>query len=213
MNIDILRRIENIVRPGVIFSVDHAKALCIVDFQGIRTCPLPWFTLRAGTDSTWDAPTKGEQCIVFAASGELVNGFVLVGLYSNESPAPSNNPDIKMRKFSDGAVIQYDTKIHHLEAILPADGTATLTATGGITLNGDTTINGNVTTNGNQQTNGSIAMTGNNTVGGSQLVQGSSHSSGHFSTEADVTAGEISLKNHKTSGVKSGSETSGGPVP
>ena len=56
-------------------------------------------------------------------------------------------------------------------------------------------------------------MTGNNTVGGSQLVQGSSHSSGQFSTEADVTAGNISLKNHKTSGVQPGSGTSGGPIP
>lgn len=56
-------------------------------------------------------------------------------------------------------------------------------------------------------------MTGNNTVGGSQLVQGSSHSSGDFSTEADVKAGDISLKLHKTSGVKSGGDTSGGPVP
>ncbi|KAA8734916.1 phage baseplate assembly protein V [Acinetobacter qingfengensis] len=207
MNIDILRRLENLIRPGVIFEIDHDKALCIVDFQGIKTCPLPWLTLRAGTDSTWDAPTKGEQCIVFAASGELTNGFVLVGLYSNDSPAPSNNPNIKMRKFSDGAVIQYDAENHHLQAILPVDGTATITAPGGITLNGDTTINGNVLTNG------SVAMTGNNTVGGSQLVQGSSHSSGHFSTEADVTAGDISLKHHLTANVKSGSDISGEPVP
>ena len=56
-------------------------------------------------------------------------------------------------------------------------------------------------------------MTGNNTVGGSQLVQGSSHSRGDFSTEADVKAGAISLKNHKTSGVQSGGNTSGAPVP
>lgn len=76
---------------------------------------------------------------------------------------------------------------------------------GGATINGDTTINGNV------QVNGSTAMTGNNTVGGSQLVQGSSHSTGNFSTEADATAGAISLKSHKTSGVKSGGETSENP--
>jgi hypothetical protein len=54
-------------------------------------------------------------------------------------------------------------------------------------------------------------MTGNNTVGGSQLVQGSSHSTGDFSTEADVKAGDISLKNHKTSGVQSGGSTSEHP--
>lgn len=213
MNIDILRRLENLIRLGVIDSIDYEKARCIVNFQGIKTCPLPWINFRAGSDSTWDSPSQGEQCIVFSASGELANGIVLVGLYSDTHPPLSNDPDIKLRQFSDGAVIQYDTKNHHLEAILPADGTATLTATGGITLNGDTTINGNVTNNGNVQTNGSTAMTGNNTVGGSQLVQGSSHSSGHFSTGADVTAGDISLKHHKTPNVKSGSDTSGEPVP
>lgn len=34
-----------------------------------------------------------------------------------------------------------------------------------------------------------------------------------ISTPADVTAGNISLKNHKTSGVQSGPGTSGGPIP
>lgn len=54
-------------------------------------------------------------------------------------------------------------------------------------------------------------MTGNNTVGGSQLVQGSSHSTGAFSTEADVKAGSISLKEHKHPGDSGG--TTGGSIP
>ncbi|MGX9349484.1 hypothetical protein, partial [Microbacterium sp. KNMS] len=78
-------------------------------------------------------------------------------------------------------------------------------ADGGVTVNGDTTINGNL------QINGSTAMTGNNTVGGSQLVQGSSHSTGTFSTEADVKAGSISLKEHKHPGDSGG--TTGEPIP
>ncbi|MDM1022069.1 phage baseplate assembly protein V [Acinetobacter sp. VNK23] len=207
MNTDIFRRLENLVRLGVVESVDYDKARCIVDFQGIKTCPLQWLTLRAGEDSTWDSPSIGEQCIVFSPSGELANGIVLFGLYSLAHPAPSYDQAIKVRKFSDGAVIQYNTDIHHLEATLPEEGTAEITALGGITLNGDTTINGNTTING------STSMTGNHTVGGSQLVQGSSHSTGHFSTDADVKAGDISLKSHKTSGVKAGPDTSGGPVP
>ena len=121
--------------------------------------------------------------------------------------------------FEDGAVISYDTKNHSLQAILPENATAILTAPGGLTVNADTTINGKLFVNGDQtnvgnvQIDGSTAMTGNNTVGGSQLVQGSSHSSGDFSTEADVKAGDISLKSHKTSGVKSGGDTSGVPTP
>jgi len=41
------------------------------------------------------------------------------------------------------------------------------------------------------------------------LIQGSSHSTGNFSTESDVNAGSISLKNHKHSGVQSGGSDTG----
>lgn len=43
-------------------------------------------------------------------------------------------------------------------------------------------------------------------------IEGSLHVAKDITTDADVRAGEISLKKHKTSGVKGGSETSGGPV-
>ena len=181
MNTEFLRRLENIVRLGVVDSVDYDKALCIVDFQGILTCPLPWLTLRAGTDSTWDSPSKGEQCVVLAPSGELVNGIVLLGLYSNTNPAPETNQNIKSRKFSDGAVIQYNTETHHLEATLPDGGTANIKA--------------------NVVIDGTLHVT--ETITADQDI----------STPADVKAGDISLTKHKTSGVKSGPDTSGGPVP
>jgi len=41
------------------------------------------------------------------------------------------------------------------------------------------------------------------------LVQGSSHSTGNFSTEADVNAGSISLKSHKHGGIQSGGSDTG----
>lgn len=211
MTADLIRRLENLVRFGVIHSIDYAEARCIVDFQGIMTKPLPWLTIRAGSDATWDSPSVGEQVVVLSPSGELANGLVLFGMYSNTHPAPSASPDLKIRKFSDGATISYNTATHHLDAILPAGGTATLTAKGGVTINGDTTINGNVTTNGNVQTNGNTSMTGNNAVGGSQTVAGTSQSTGSFTCAGDVVASGISLTSHKHSGVRSGSDTSGGP--
>ena len=44
-------------------------------------------------------------------------------------------------------------------------------------------------------------------------VTGTLHVTKDITTDADVTAGNISLKKHKTSGVRSGSEDSGGPIP
>lgn len=207
MNTENVRRLENLIRFGVISSVDHAKARCIVDFQGIISAPLPWLTLRAGTDTTWDSPSDGEQVLVLSPSGELSNGVVLFGMYSTAHPAPSNDPDLKIRKFSDDAHISYNTKTHHLEAILPDGATATINATGGTTWNGD------ITHNGNMQRNGSTSMTGNNTVGGSSLTLGSSHSQGMFTSDGDIKAGNISLSYHLTSGVQSGNGTSGVPIP
>lgn len=210
MNADANRRLENIVRFGTVKTINPSKPIprVIVNLGDIETPEIRCLNIRSGDDATWDMPSINEECVVISPCGDIgPTSFVLYGFYNDDHPAPSDDLNKKIRMFSDGCVIAYDIAAHHLSAVLPAGGTAVLTADGGVTVNGDTTINGNL------QVNGSTAMTGNNTVGGSQLVQGSSHSSGQFSTEADVSAGNISLKNHKTSGVQPGSGTSGGPIP
>lgn len=209
MNADNNRRLENIIRFGTIKTINPSKPIpkVIVNLDDIDTPEIRCLNVRSGTDSTWDMPSINEECVVISPCGEIgPTSFVMYGFYNDEHPAPSDNLNQKIRMFADGCVIAYDVSAHHLSAILPGGGTAVLTADGGVTVNGDTTINGNL------QINGSTAMTGNNTVQGSQLVQGSSHSTGDFSTEADVNAGSISLKKHKTSGVRSGGDISGDPV-
>lgn len=210
MNADINRRLENLIRFGTIKTVNPSKPipLVTVDLDDIVTPEIRFFNARSGDDSTWDPPSLDEEVIVISPCGEIgPTSVVFYGLYNNEHPSPSDDLNKKIRVFADGCVIAYDVAAHQLSAILPSSGKAIVTANGGITVNGNTTINGNL------QVNGSTAMTGNNTVGGSQLVQGSSHSTGAFSTEGDVKAGDISLKNHKTSGVQPGSGESGGPIP
>lgn len=209
MSAELHRRLENIIRFGTIKTIHPAKPFTTVtvNIGAITTAELRFLTLRAGKTKTWDPPTIGEEVMVLSPSGVLEMGVAIAGFNNTDNPSPSDDPNQTIRVFEDGCIFTYDVSSHMLSAILPPGGKAIITADGGVTVNGDTTINGNV------QVNGSIAMTGNNTVGGSQLVQGSSHSTGNFSTESDVKAGEISLKNHKTSGVKSGDETSGGPIP
>ncbi|MDC4894426.1 phage baseplate assembly protein V [Acinetobacter baumannii] len=208
MNADINRRLENLIRFGTIKTVNPSKPipLVTVDLDDIVTPEIRFFSARSGDDSTWDPPSLDEEVMVISPCGEIgPTSVVFYGLYNNDHPAPSDDLSKKIRVFADGCVIAYDISAHQLSAILPSGGKAIVTADGGITVNGDTTINGNL------QINGSTAMTGNNTVGGSQLVQGSSHSTGAFSTEADVKAGSISLKEHKHPGDSGG--TTGGPIP
>lgn len=207
MNADINRRLENLIRFGTIKTVNPSKPipLVTVELDDIVTPEIRFFNARSGNDSTWDPPSENEEVMVISPCGEIgPTSVVFYGLYNNEHPAPSDDLNKKIRVFADGCIIAYDIAAHHLSAILPSGGKAILTADGGITINGDTTINGNL------QINGSTAMTGNNAVGGSQLVQGSSHSTGAFSTEADVKAGSISLKEHKHPGDSGG--TTGGPI-
>lgn len=209
MSAELHRRLENLIRFGTIKTIHPAKPFTTVTVTigAITTGKLRFLTLRAGRTKTWDPPSVGEEVMVLSPSGVLEMGVAIAGFNNEENPSPSDDLNKTIRVFEDGCIFTYDVASHELTAILPPGGKATLTADGGVTVNGDTTINGNV------QVNGSVAMTGNNTVSGSQLVQGSSHSTGQFSTEADVTAGDISLKSHKTSGVKAGDETSGEPIP
>lgn len=208
MNAELARRLENLIRLGTIQTINPSKpfSTVTVNLGEITTAPIRFLNLRAGNDKTWDPPSIGEEVIVFSPCGVLEMGIAVTGLNNDAFPAPSDDLNQIIRIFADGCIIAYNVESHALEAILPTGGTAVITAPGGLTINANTTINGNL------QVNGSTAMTGNNTVQGSQLVQGSSHSTGDFSTEADVKAGSISLKTHKTSGVRSGGDISGDPV-
>ncbi len=146
MNItDLLRRLENLIRLGTIAAVDHQAARCTVKSGGLSIPNLPWLAQRAGSSSDWDPPTVGEQCILFSPSGEPAQGIVLVGLYSQQRPAPTNSANVRRRKYPDGAVIDYDHASHTLSATLPAGGKAKLTAPGGVTILGDVDITGTVT--------------------------------------------------------------------
>lgn len=146
MNItDLLRRLENLIRLGTIAAVDHQAARCTVKSGGLTIPNLAWLALRAGSSSDWDPPTVGEQCILFAPSGEPAQGIALVGLYSQQRPAPSNSATVRRRKYPDGAVIDYDHASHTLTATLPGGGKAQITAPGGVTVLGDVAITGLVT--------------------------------------------------------------------
>ena len=219
MNADINRRLENLIRFGTIKTVNPSKPipLVTVDLDDIVTPEIRFFNARSGDDSTWDPPSLNEEVMVISPCGEIgPTSVVFYGLYNNEHLSPSDDLNKKIRVFADGCIIAYDVAAHHLSAILPPTGTIEVTANGGVTVNANdgltiNAVSGGTTHNGNLLINGSSVTTGNNTVVGSQLVQGSSHSTGAFSTEADVKAGSISLKEHKHPGDSGG--TTGGPIP
>lgn len=182
-NANLNRLVENLIRLGTISAVDAGAARCRVKTGQLETAWLPWLAQRAGSDRDWNPPSVGEQCLLLSPSGDPACGLVLLGLYSTTHPAPDNSLDRRKTQYRDGAIIEYDTASHTLKATLPEGGKAELVATGGVKIVGDIEVEGN------------ISVTG-----------------GITATE-DIVAGLISLMYHLTSGVDSGSGTSGVPVP
>ncbi|MFM2477320.1 phage baseplate assembly protein V [Celerinatantimonas sp. MCCC 1A17872] len=194
---EINRRLDNLIRIGVISELDYSRAefpCARVSCGELLTHWLPLATVRAGSDGEHDPHEVGEQVIVLCPGGTLEQGVIIASLFSTNRPSPSTATTTHRRQYRDGAVIDYDTANHQLTATLPAGGKVTATASGGFTLIGDVKIVGNT------------AITGNLNAEGEMQSQGVIHS------EQDVTAQSISLKGHRHSDVERGDETSGGPV-
>lgn len=135
----------DVLRLGTIASVDHASATCTVESGGIVTGELPWIAQCAGGVRSWSPPSVGEQCLLLSPEGDLENGLVIVGLYSDAYPSPSHDPNVVHLEFADGAMIAYDQASHSLSVSLPASGSAAIDAPAGVTINGDVTVNGKIT--------------------------------------------------------------------
>ena len=218
MNIaDLIRRIENIVRPGVIAEVQHSPLRVRVASGGLTTTWLRVFVQRAGEDRTWDPPSVGEECVVFCPSGIPEQGFVLVGLNGDEFPAPDDSPDRHRRAYRDGAVIEYDTAAHALRAELPEGGTFELIATGGSRIVGPVRIEGPlhateaVSTDSTLHAADAISTDATVDAVGAISTAAGITAAGALSAAAATIAGK-DFGTHTHGGVTSGNSSTGGPL-
>jgi len=188
---ELARRLDNLVRYGVIeqtdFTTDPIQPRVRVRTGEILTAWIPISSVRANSDAEHDPVQIGEHVILLAPSGELAQAVVAGKLFSIDYPSPDLNPDNHRRKYRDGAVIEYNSKTHHLNAVLPDGGTFNAVATGGFTFTGDITHHGDYIHNGDLTQNGEQHVTG------------------------DVVAGGISQINHLHDGVSSGPSKTGKP--
>ena len=84
---EVERRVANIMRPGKVMEVDHAKGLVRVKVGDLESAMVPWME-RAGAIKTWSPPAVGEQVTLFSPSGEPGQGWVMTGGYSDANPQP-----------------------------------------------------------------------------------------------------------------------------
>lgn len=181
MSADNNRRIESIIRFGLIAEVDHAQAKARVKCGEILTDFIPFITMRSGTTKTWSPPTQGEQCVILAASGELTTACIITGLYTQNSP--SHSADEHVIEFADGAKITYNQA--NSDLVVTGIKTANIKAANQINIDCPTVnIKGNVNIDGN------LSTTGTTTSKGAISTQSNVSASG------DIKGGGISLQNH-----------------
>ncbi|WP_282410075.1 phage baseplate assembly protein V [Pseudomonas sp. PS02303] len=181
------RLVENLIRLGTIAAVQMKPSRVQVKTGSITTGWLPWIAPRAGVDREWNPPSVEEQVILLSPSGQLGNGVVLTGLFSDHVPANGDREGLHRCTYRDGTVIEYDSIAHHLNVTLVEGGTTNLTSTGGIHIVGPITHEGDYTQTGNQTVTGKVTVS------------------------EDVVAAGISLVKHPHGGVMPGSGITGQP--
>ena len=165
------RMLENLIRFGVIDAVQMEPPRVKVKTGALTTAWLPWLALRAGSDKQWDPPTVDEQVILLSPSGQLANGIVLTGVFSDHIPANGERAGLHRRTYADGTVIEYDSVAHHLNATLADGGTTHLTSSGGINIVGPITHQGDYTQTGNQTVTGKVTVSEDVLAAGISLVK------------------------------------------
>lgn len=186
----------NLIRYGTVRSVDVSCARMTVAVGDLTTKPIPWIASRAGATRTWSPPSLGEQVLVLAPGGNLGAAVALTGIFYDGHPKPADGTvDNTVIAFGDGAVLLYDHAAHLLKATLPSGGRVELTAPAGFRLVGDVDVDGALHV--------TQAATFDQTL----------HASQDITSDADVKAGDISLRNHPHDQVQRGSGFTGKPQP
>lgn len=193
MTAEILRKLENMIRFGLIHKVDLTKATAQVAIGGLITDFLPFVTARTGTTKSWSPPTVGEQCIVLAMNGELTTACIILGLYTQNSPSQSG--DEHLIEFADGARIRYNQatsalSVTHIKTAHIQASQSVTADTPKLICTQDLIVNGNVQ------------------IQGGLTAQGSIQSQGNIQAAQDVKAGGISLQNHVHTEQGDGANTS-----
>jgi phage baseplate assembly protein V len=112
----------------VVFDADYASARVRVRISGEEgaegealTGWLPWATWAAGRLRVWSPPTKGEQCLVLAPSGDLAQAVAVPAVFQQRGafPAPASDPNLTLLKWDDEAYISYQCQAHELTVYVP----------------------------------------------------------------------------------------------
>ncbi len=211
-NEELARLLQNLIRLGRIFDIDHDARCVRVRSGNIETDWRQWREQRAGETKTWDPPTIGEQVILLSPGGDLSGAIIVGSVDSDDNPPPSTSPVETVRLFPDGATFKYDHAAGALTVTgiqtmrMEAADSITLQAGSSITLDApDTTSTGTHTIKGLLTYLAGLA--GYNGESGTTSITGDiTHTTGNLSSNGVV------LHLHVHSGVQRGGSNTDGPI-
>ncbi len=185
---EIMRLITNLIRTGIVSEVDQDKWQCRVKTGDLETNWINWLTFRAGKTRTWWQPSVGEQVVLLSLGGNLETAFALPAIYSDAFPPPDYSENGSTTVFNDGGWFQYEPDTGQL--LIKNIKSVRIEAADGIQL-----ITDQLGVDASQMLiNSETVMNGAVTQGGD-----------------DMSSNGVVVDKHKHGGVKSGSDTSGGP--
>ncbi|WP_029687035.1 phage baseplate assembly protein V [Tatumella saanichensis] len=186
---EIMRLITNLIRTGTVTDVDRENWLCRVKVGELETNWINWLTLRAGGGRSWWCPSPDEQVVVLSMGGNLDTAFALPAIYSSQFPPPSGSVDGCVTEYPDGGWFEYEPVtgrwyVRGIKSMVIEAADNITFKTSKLLVEADST-----------RINSELVINGSVTQGGGAM-----------------SSNGIVADKHVHSKVKSGGDTSGGPV-
>lgn len=187
------RQLSSLIMLGNVAAVQMKPPRVRIESDGWTSDWVMWNAVAAGRARHWRPPSIGEQAVLLSPSGDPAQGVAIIGFYTGEFDG-DGRPDVVGWLMPDGAVMEYD----HAAGALLVDGVKTVNVNAADSVTVKTTT---ITLDAQD-----VMVTNNLTVGAAinHLANGGAKASfggaieakGGIHSDADVTAGGISLLGH-----------------
>ena len=213
-------KINDLIRIGEVSSINPKKGTARVVFDdddGTVSFDLPILQRNTFATKDFNSVNVGEDVLCLFLPTGPEEGFIIGSFYAGEIELPESDENKRTTLFKEGTVLTADRKNVSAtvpEAVTVTCKTATVKASMQVTVDTpETHVTGNVMVDGALTVKqlitgkGGFAISGGS--GATAKVEGSLETTGDVKSDGDVTAGEISLKNHTHKEQGDGAETSG----
>lgn len=111
-----LQEQQAVYKTGVVSAIDPKAVKARVrfdDLDGLETAMIPVGNRKTHQDKDYWMPDVGEH-VACLMDANLEDGVVVCAIYSDEDSPPTDDPDVRMVRFKDGAEVAYDRSTHTL---------------------------------------------------------------------------------------------------